>query len=77
MYEFYPEKFQEYTRLTTNQFDEVLELITPDIIKQNTNFRKSIPPRIRLLITLRLEIQTETSNRKWKFINNVKFVSDI
>lgn len=45
--------YYNYTRMTPECFDELLILIEPIIRKQETNFRKPIPPAIRLLITLR------------------------
>jgi len=47
------EWYYNYTRMMPESFDELLNLVEPIIRKQETNFRKSIPPTIRLLITLR------------------------
>jgi len=54
MYHEFSEKFAEYTRMTPSEFDYLIELLKPDIQKRDTNYRKSIPVRIRLYITLRL-----------------------
>lgn len=35
------EKFKQYFRSSTSQFNEILLLIGQDIRKQNTNYRKS------------------------------------
>lgn len=53
MYSKHPQKFVEYTRLTPEQFDEVLGLIEVDLNKNDTNYRLSIPPRHRLFVGLR------------------------
>lgn len=47
------EWYYNYTRMMPESFDELLNLVEQIIRKQVTNFRKPIPPTIRLLITLR------------------------
>lgn len=47
------EWYYNYTRMMPESFNELLNLVEPIIRKQETNFRKPIPPTIRLLITLR------------------------
>jgi hypothetical protein len=47
------DRFHRYFRLTPDQFDYVLGLISPTITKLNTNYRDSIPAAERLAITLR------------------------
>jgi len=53
MYTYYPNRFLKYTRLLPSQFDFLLNLIKSDITKTDTNYRKAIPPKTRLLVTLR------------------------
>lgn len=45
--------FKNFVRLDLEQFQELLELVTPLIEKKNTNMREAIPPFQRLSITLR------------------------
>lgn len=47
------ERFYVYFRMTVDCFDELLELIKPDIKKQFTNYRRPIEPAERLAVTLR------------------------
>lgn len=47
------ERFQCYFRMTPDQFDYVLGLISPTVTKLNTNYRDPIPAAERLAITLR------------------------
>lgn len=49
----YPDKFFEYTRMSLYTFDYILNKISPFLIKTDTNFRKSIKPEEKLLITIR------------------------
>ncbi len=46
------ERFWRYFLMTVNTFDYILESIRPVITKRNTNFRKSITPEEKLMITL-------------------------
>lgn len=45
--------FNNFFRMSGNQFDYLLERVAPFISKQNTNMRQSISARTRLMITLR------------------------
>lgn len=47
------EWYHNYMRMSPNTFYELLELITPLITKTSTNFRKPLPPHLRLSLTLR------------------------
>ena len=47
------ERFWRYFRMSSDTFKYILELIHTSIKKQNTNFRKSISPEERLVVTLR------------------------
>ena len=48
-----PDTFKEFVRLTPDLFDQVLELIEPQIKKQDTHLRAAVPPDERLAVTLR------------------------
>jgi len=48
-----PERFRRYFRMSTSQFDMLLDMIGPKIEKLDTNWRRSISPAERLAITLR------------------------
>ena len=45
--------FQNYFRLSHQQFHQVLDLVSPAITKLDTHYRKSIKPEERLMVTLR------------------------
>ena len=47
------QRFQEYFRLSVEQFDWVLDKVKSRIEKQDTNWRKAISPAARLAICLR------------------------
>lgn len=47
------EKCLAYIRMKPSTFHRLLELIGPHIAKRETNFRKPIPAKERLVITLR------------------------
>ena len=47
------EMFWRYFRMSSDTFKCILELIHTSIKKQNTNFRRSISPEARLMVTLR------------------------
>ena len=47
------EWFQQYFRLSKEQFEHILGIVGPHIQKQNTNWRQSIHARERLAICLR------------------------
>ncbi|CAI6361331.1 unnamed protein product [Macrosiphum euphorbiae] len=44
--------FNNFCRMPPATFDVLLEMITPMIKKEDTNFRKAIPPQERLALTL-------------------------
>ena len=48
-----PVAFQNYTRLTPQIFDEVLQKVTPAIKGEVTSFRQPLPPGLKLAVTLR------------------------
>jgi len=45
--------FRNFTRMSRSNFYSILQIIDPEIVKQNTGFREAVPAKIRLLITLR------------------------
>ena len=45
-------KYQEFTRLTVEDFDQLLSTVKDDIIG-SSRFRMPIPPDVRLALTLR------------------------
>ena len=47
------DKFQEYFRLTVEQFDWLLDKVKDQIEKQDTRWRKAICPEARLAICIR------------------------
>jgi len=47
------ERLWRYFRMSSVTFKYILELILTSIKKQNTNFRRSISPEERLMVTLR------------------------
>lgn len=49
----YPERFQNFYRMSHECFFKVLALVKDDITKKTTNWRVPICPEERLLITLR------------------------
>ena len=49
----YPDKFFRTYRMSIRQFDALLHLLRPTIEKQDNNYRESISPEERLVITLR------------------------
>ena len=49
----YPEKFLRWFRMSTEQFDFLLQELTPSLQKQNNNYRASVCPEERLVVTLR------------------------
>ncbi|XP_023303070.2 protein ANTAGONIST OF LIKE HETEROCHROMATIN PROTEIN 1-like [Lucilia cuprina] len=48
-----PELYSSFLRMDSDQFDHLLNLVTPYIQKQDTNMRKSISADERLVLTLR------------------------
>ena len=47
------EYYYRYLRMTLDRFEHLFSLVEPLITKQDTNYRKCIPARKRLVITLR------------------------
>lgn len=47
------EKFTNFVRMTSEQFDYLLGKVGPLITKKDTYWRRAISPKIRLAITLR------------------------
>ena len=45
--------FQNFLRMSREDYDYLLEKVTPKIIKSDTHLRKAIPPSVRLTLTLR------------------------
>ena len=45
-------RFKNYTRLSPEMFDEVLERLTPRLQRQDTNFRNTFPPGLKLVVFL-------------------------
>lgn len=45
--------YKNFVRMTPEDFDFLLEKVTPFIQKRDTNYRKAISPTIRLCLTLR------------------------
>lgn len=45
--------FRNFTRMCQEDFDYLLEKVSPIIKKCDTNFREAIHPRVKLLVTLR------------------------
>ena len=50
----YPAKFFTMYRMSVSKFDELLELLMPALLRQNTNYQTSISPEQRLVLTLML-----------------------
>ena len=47
------ERFRSYFRMMPQTFYTILDLITEDLQKQETNYRKPVSPEERLALTLR------------------------
>lgn len=45
--------FRNFTRMSREDFEYLLEKISPIVRKSDTNFREAIPAHVRLLVTLR------------------------
>ena len=45
--------FENFTRISAQMFDEILQKISPAITKQTTQFRKPLEPGLKLAVTLR------------------------
>ena len=48
-----PGAFRQMVRLPPEMFDELLDRVGPMITKQDTNYRKALPPGMKLAVTLR------------------------
>uniref|UniRef100_A0A1A7WNN8 DDE Tnp4 domain-containing protein n=1 Tax=Iconisemion striatum TaxID=60296 RepID=A0A1A7WNN8_9TELE len=54
--------FRDLLRMSVEEFNYLLERVTPHIIKRDTHLRKAISPRERLSVTLRFLATGETFN---------------
>ncbi|KAJ8946852.1 hypothetical protein NQ318_006762 [Aromia moschata] len=45
--------FHNFCRISATDFEKLLSMIEPDIMKSDTNYRLAIPPAERLAVTLR------------------------
>ena len=45
-------RFKNYTRLSPEMFDEVLERLTPRLQRQGTMFRNNIPPGLKSFLDI-------------------------
>ncbi|CAJ0949759.1 unnamed protein product [Ranitomeya imitator] len=59
----YPVKFVTFCRLSIPGFDNILHVLRPYLLKQDTCMRLSISPKERLLVTLRQRHLTTASGR--------------
>jgi len=50
------DRFQSFYRMKKETFELLIQLVGPKIQKKDTNFRRAVCPRERLLITLRYNI---------------------
>ena len=48
----YEDRFFVMYRMTIDKFDELLQMVTPLIEKQNTKYREAVSPEERLVVTL-------------------------
>ena len=48
----YEDRFFGMYRMTIDKFDELLQMVTPLIEKQNTKYREAVSPEERLVVTL-------------------------
>lgn len=62
--------YSDFHRLPDEEFEFLLDLVTPYIQKQNTNVRKAITPATRLACTLHF-LATGNSFRSLQFLNYV------
>lgn len=53
-------KFENFCRMTSADFEYLLNLIGPSISKQDNHLRKSIPARERLAVTLRFLVSGDS-----------------
>nr|CAI5847068.1 unnamed protein product [Callosobruchus analis] len=64
--------FQNFTRMSHTDFENFLELVTPHIQRQDTNYHDSISPRMRLAITLRF-LATGDSYKSLMYLFQVSY----
>jgi hypothetical protein len=62
--------FRNFTRMTTSDFELLLQLIGPSIKKQDTNMREAIPISTRLAVTLRF-LATGDSYRTLMYVFHI------
>lgn len=55
-------RVQNFLRMTDTDFEYLLQLLSPLIVKQDTHLRKSISPKERLLIAIRFISTGESFN---------------
>ena len=48
-----PEQFRRFTRISMQMFDEMHDRLTPQLTKQNTNYREALEVGLKLAVTLR------------------------
>jgi hypothetical protein len=48
----HPDKFFKYYRMSISSFDELLKLVGPSVIYEDTNWRTAIAPEERLSVTI-------------------------
>lgn len=49
----YPDKFKNFLRMRIDTFEFILNLCQADLLKQNTNYRKSFTLEEKLFLTIR------------------------
>lgn len=54
--------FKNFTRISCQDFENMVNTIGPEIAKQDTNYRKCVPVEVRLAITLRYLATGETGD---------------
>ena len=62
-----PEDYRNFLRMDAESYDELLNLVMPMIVKQNTTMREAISPNARLSMTLRF-LATGNSFEDMKFL---------
>ena len=58
--------YKDYLRMTSENFEEIFQLIKDDIRKENTKMREPIPPRLKLAATIRF-LSTGESYKSLQF----------
>ena len=48
-----PEQFRQFHRMDRGSFEDILRIVSPYIVKRDTNMRSALKPRERLAVTLR------------------------